>query len=202
MNEQIPAMNKPMKWALILVALALAGYGAFRLVSDRLDYSDGKKAVETAHPFVKGASSAAGEKIKETLKNTPDAKLEEDSELLSRKLYPVVKGAVKGQLDAVLNDPNRSEVPEKMVQTGKELVENVVKPFAEGMAQGSSKVLEDVDKGLGEIRKFKEKNKDIFQDLQSGINALRQQLDRGTGNPAEQPLEKSDDRSAPGTPPR
>ena len=156
----------------------MAIYGLFRFVSDRLDYADGKKAVETAHPFVQGVSSAAGEKLKQTLKETPDPKLEEDSELISRKLYPIVKGALKGQLDAIKNDPNRSELPETMVQTGKEITENLVKPFAEGVSQGSQTVLQGVDRGLDEFRKFQEKNKDIIEGVQSGLKALGVHLEK------------------------
>ncbi len=185
-------MNRILKWMLISATVALAAYGLFRFVSDRLDYSHGKQAVESAHPFVQGVSSAAGEKIKQTLKETPDAKLEEDAELLSRKLYPIVKGAVKGQMDAVLNDPNRAEIPEKMVQTGKEIAESVIKPLSEGVAQGSQKVFEDLDKGLGELRKFQEKNKDLIEGLQSGISAIRRQLE----NPSEDRSTESSGRDA------
>lgn len=171
-------MQNSLKWLIGIVVSILAMYGVFRIVSDRLDYSDGKKTVESTHPFVQGAASAAGDKLKQTLKETPDEKLEEDSELLSRKLYPVVKGTVKGQLDAILNDPKRTELPEKMVQTGKEIAETVIKPLTEGMAQGSQKVLEDVDKGFEEIRRFQEKNKDIIQGFQSGIKAIKEQLEK------------------------
>jgi hypothetical protein len=190
-------MSTYVKWFIAAVILSLAVYGAFRIISDRLDSADGKKAVETAHPFVQGATSAAGEKLKQTLKETPDAKLEEDSELLSRKLYPVVKGSVKGQLDAILNDPNRSELPEKMVQTGKELAENVIKPLTEGVAQGSQKVLEDMDKGFQELRKFQEKNKDIIEGLQSGIKAIQQHLDGSTQSVKPQNPEDSNNRVSP-----
>lgn len=171
-------MIKYLRWALAAAVSIMSIYGLFRFVSDRLDYADGKKAVETAHPFIQGVSSAAGEKLKQTLKETPDPKLEEDSELISRKLYPIVKGALKGQLDAIKNDPNRSELPETMVRTGKEITENLVKPFAEGVSQGSQTFLQGVDRGLDEFRKFQEKNKDIIEGVQSGLKALGVHLEK------------------------
>ncbi len=178
-------MLKYLKLFLAAVILALAFYGLFRVLSDRLDQTDGKKAVEAAHPFVQGVSSAAGEKLKQTLKETPDPKLEEDSELISRKLYPIVKGALKGQLEAIKNDPNRSELPETIVQTGKQITENLVKPFAEGVSQGSQSVLQGVDRGIDELRKFHDKNKDIVEGVQSGLKALGIQLEKSpsTTNP-------------------
>ncbi|MGD9818046.1 MAG: hypothetical protein AB7V04_05020 [Desulfomonilaceae bacterium] len=188
-------MPKPMKWLIIAAIAVLACYGLFRFVSDHLNYSDGQKAAQTAHPFVQGAANVAGEKLKQTLKETPDATLEQDSELLSRKLYPIVKGAVKGQLDAILNDPNRSELPEKMSQTGKEIAKDVIKPFSEGVVQGSQKILEDVDKGLGEFRKLHEKNKDIFDTVQSGVQAIIQELNR---SPQPLPHGQQDQAQPPG----
>ncbi len=183
-------MLKYLKWSLAAVVLILAGYGLFRFISDRLDFGDGKRAVETAHPFVQGVSSAAGEKLKQTLKETPDPKLEEDSELISRKLYPIVKGALKGQLDAIKNDPNRSELPETMIQTGRQITENLVKPFAEGVSQGSQTVLQGVDRGLDELRKFNDRNKDIIDSVQSGLKALGIQLEKLPPAPNQVDLNK------------
>ena len=45
------------------------------------------RAAEAVHPFVQGAASTAAEKLKETLKETPDEKLERDAEFLTKKFY-------------------------------------------------------------------------------------------------------------------
>ncbi|MDD3472188.1 MAG: hypothetical protein PHS86_05345, partial [Syntrophaceae bacterium] len=59
-----------------------------------------------------------------------------------------------------------------------EIAKDVIKPFSEGVVQGSQKILEDVDKGIGEFRKLHEKNKDIFDTVQSGVQAIIQELNR------------------------
>lgn len=160
------------------VVFCLAIYGAITLVSGWMDASHGKKAVETMHPFVRGATSAAGEKLKEVIQQTPDDQLEKGSEDISRKMYPLAKGALKGHLEAILKDANRAEVPEKMYQTGKDVSEKVVRPFADGLAEGSAKTLDDLDKTLQGVRKFKQDNQDLLNSIVSGLEAVRKGIDQ------------------------
>jgi hypothetical protein len=155
------------------LVLGFALYGAVTFVARSLTAKQGEQAAEAVAPFVQGAASVAGEKAKEVLKNTPDEQLEKESELLSKKLYPVAKGALKGHIDAILKDANRTEVPEKMYEAGKDLSEKVVKPFSKGLADGSTKVLGDLDKTLKDVRTFREQNKDIFDGVAKGLEALQ-----------------------------
>lgn len=157
--------------AALIVGFAL--YGAVTFLARSLTAKQGEQAAEAVSPFVQGAASVAGEKAKEVLKNTPDDQLEKESELLSRKFYPIAKGALKGHLDAILKDTNRAEVPQKMYEAGKDLSEKVVQPFSKGLADGSTKVLEDLDKTLNGVRTFREQNKDLFDGLAQGLGALQ-----------------------------
>ncbi|MBI5571726.1 MAG: hypothetical protein HY914_17420 [Desulfomonile tiedjei] len=166
-------MRSVLKYLGAGVVVAFAMYGAYALLAAHLTASQGKDAVEAASPFVQGAASAAGDKLKETLRNTPDENLEKNSEELSRKFYPIAKGAIKGQLEAILKDANRSEVPEKMYETGKDVSKNVVAPLSKGLAEGSREVLKDLDKSFQEVRDFREKNKDLIDAIASGFVTLK-----------------------------
>ena len=163
------------------LVLGFALYGAVTLLTPSLTAEQGKQAAEAVSPFVQGAASVAGEKAKEVLKNTPDEQLEKESEILSRKFYPIAKGALKGHIDAILKDSNRAEVPEKMYQAGKDLSEKVVKPFGKGLADGSVKVLGDIDKTLKEVRTFQEQNKGFFDSVAKGLEALHKAAKENKG---------------------
>lgn len=174
-------MNRSAFWTKATIALAYVGaaviigfalYGVATLIARSLTARDGERAAGAVSPFVQGAASVVGEKAKEALKKTPDAKLEKDSEDISRKLYPIAKGALKGHLEAILNDTNRADVPEKMYQAGKDVSEKVVRPFSKGLAEGTGKVLQDVDKTLQGVRSFQENNKDLLDAVTKGLEAL------------------------------
>jgi hypothetical protein len=155
------------------VVMLFAAYGALTGVSDVLDESHGRALVEMGeHPFVKGATSALEEKFRKRLQETPDEELEQNSELMARKLYPVAKGALKGTLDAVIADSNRTEVPKKMYEAGRNVTENVVRPFSRGMLDGTTGVLDDVDVTLDRVREFTRKNQDIIDAVAGGISAV------------------------------
>ena len=164
-------MKTVLKYLGAAVVSVLAAYGAYALLSAHLTAAQGRQVVES--PFVQGAASAAGEKLKEAIKNTPDKKLEKDSEELSEKLYPIGKGAIKGQLEAILKDANRKDVPEKMYETGKDVSGRVVAPLVKGLADGSNDVLKELDKTLQGIQTFREKNKDLIDSIASGIATLK-----------------------------
>ncbi len=171
----------------LVFLLGFALYGGIRLASDSLTKEEGEKAARAAHPFVEGAASVANEKIKETLKNTPDKQLEKDAELYARKLYPVAKGALKGQLEAITKDPDSNEIPEMMRQAGKDVTERVIKPFTEGLAQGSGSVLKDLDKTVENVRKFTEENRDFIESVTSGLKGLHETLKEGAPVPPPLP---------------
>lgn len=160
----------------IVFLLAFSLYGGVRLASDVLTEEDGVKAAQTAHPFVKGAASVAEEKLKETLKNTPDEHLEKDAEFYAKKLYPIAKGAIKGQLEAILKDSNRDEVPKLMHEAGKDVSRRVIKPFAEGLAEGSKDVIKDLNQTLQSLQKFAAENPELIESVTSGLKNLHQTL--------------------------
>jgi hypothetical protein len=165
--------------AVLVIGFAL--YGAVTLFTRSLTSTDGERAAGAVSPFVQGAASVAAEKAKEALKNTPDDRLEKDSEDISKKLYPIAKGALKGHLDAILKDSHRAEVPEKAFQAGKDLSEKVVRPFGKGVAEGSGKVIEDLDKTLKGMRTFREENKDLLDAVAKGLDALHKAAKENQG---------------------
>ncbi|MCA1961831.1 MAG: hypothetical protein LDL33_13680 [Desulfomonile sp.] len=152
-----------------LVVICFATYGAIRAVSDLFGGRAAEKASEVAQSFAAGTAAKAGEKIAEAIKQIPDKKLEDDAELMTRKLYYLSKGALKGQIDAILSDPNRAEVPQKMYEAGKDISERVVKPFARGLAESSSGLLEG---GEDQVRKLKE----LTRESKDLLEVLTQQL--------------------------
>jgi|GEM_PF-1380112 len=156
-----------------LVIFLIAYSGAAFLTGSRTTPQPSDKNPST---LMDSVTSYAGKRLKQSLKDTPDENLEEGAEFVARKVYPIVKGILKGQLDAIISDTKRDEVPRKMYEAGKETSEKVVKPFAEGLAEGASSALKDLDKTVKEVRKFKEENKDVFDAVQQGIEDLRKNL--------------------------
>ena len=134
--------------------------------------SHGERAAAVAQPFVQGAASAAAQKLKETLKDVPDAKLEQDSEWLAKKLYPITKGIIKGQVESFLQDPERNQLSEKMYQAGKVFSDQVLRPFTRGIVDSNQQTLEDADKTLQAIRKFSDTNKDVLDAVKQGLDAF------------------------------
>ncbi|MGO9570168.1 MAG: hypothetical protein ACLP5H_21775 [Desulfomonilaceae bacterium] len=165
-------MKKFLGYTLAGLVIILAFYGAAKLLSGFMTKSQGSRAAEVAQPFVQGAASAAAEKLKQSLKEVPDAKLEQDSEWLAKKLYPITKGIIKGQVDSFLQDPNRNELSEKMYQAGKEFSDKVLRPFSRGIVDSNKQTLDDADKTLQAIRKFGDTNKDLLDAVTQGLDAL------------------------------
>lgn len=73
-------MKKFLGYTLAGLVVVLALYGAVKMLSAFMTKSHGERAAQVAQPFVQGAASAAAEKLKQSLKEVPDAKLEQDSE--------------------------------------------------------------------------------------------------------------------------
>lgn len=165
-------MKKFLAYTLAGLVLLLALYGLTNLLSGLMTESKGERAAEVAQPFVQGAASAAAQKLKQSLKEVPDAKLEQDSEWLAKKLYPITKGVIKGQVESFLQDPERNVLPEKMYQAGKEFSDKVLKPFSRGVVESNQKTLEDADKTIQAIRKFGDTNKDLLEAVKQGLDAF------------------------------
>lgn len=165
-------MKKFLTYTLALLVIVLAVYGVTSLLSGFFRGSQGARAAGMAQPFVQGAASATAETLKQSLKQIPDAKLEQDSEWLAKKLYPVAKGVIKGQAEAFLQDPERNELPEKMYQAGKEFSDKVLKPFSRGVVDSNQQTLQDADKTLQAIRKFGDTNKDLLDAVKQGLDAF------------------------------
>ena len=147
---------------------ALAFFGALAIAFNFLTESQGR----TVGPFVSGILSVVVERAKKDLAETPDKDLEASSQDLSKKLYPVFKGAILGQVDSFVKDPQREQMRKKMQQAGKVFSEEVAAPFAHGVSQGSGKVTKELDSTLNHIREFTNKNKDLLNSLNSGLKAL------------------------------
>jgi len=165
-------MKKFLGYILAGLVIVLAVYGAVKLLSNSVTKSQGERAAEVAQPFVQGAASAAAQKLKQSLNEVPDAKLEQDSEWLAKKLYPITKGIIKGQVESFLQDPERNQLPEKMYQAGKEFSDKVLKPFSRGIVDSNQQTLEDADKTLQAIRKFGDTNKDLLDAVKQGMDAF------------------------------
>jgi hypothetical protein len=165
-------MKKFLSYTLAGLVIVLAVYGAVKLLSGFMTKSHGERAAEVAQPFVQGAASAAAQKLKESLKDVPDAKLEQDSEWLAKKLYPITKGIIKGQVESFLQDPERNQLSEKMYQAGKVFSDQVLRPFTRGIVDSNKQTLDDADKTLQAIRKFSDTNKDVLDAVKQGLDAF------------------------------
>jgi hypothetical protein len=179
-------MKKFVSYVLAGLVIVLAIYGAVRLLSGFLTESHGQRAAKVAEPFVQGAASAAAEKLKQSLKEVPDAKLEQDSEWLAKKLYPITKGIIKGQVESFLQDPDRNQLPAKMYQAGKEFSDKVLKPFGRGIVDSNQQTIEGADKTLEAIRKFSDTNKDLLNAVKQGMDAFSKTF-RGDRLPRPEP---------------
>ncbi len=178
-------MPKALKFTLAGLVGVLAIYGAVMIVSGLLlTESRGRSAAKAAQPFVNGMTSAMKDQAKQKLLETPDARLEKEAYEISRKMYPVVKGTVLGQLDAFVKDPNRHELPPRMREAGKALSEQVVGPFAKGVAEGSGKIFGGFDQAVEGVRKFQDKNKDLVESITNSIGQLKRFFEQ---NPRPRP---------------
>ncbi len=167
-------------WAVILV---LTVYGLFCLTSSFLTESHGESAANAINPFVTGMLSSVFNNINTSLENTPDKKLEENGELLGRRLYPLLKGLLRGLIDSYFRDPQRSEIPNKLYEAGQAASKDALSPLGESVSQGSKKILEDTGKALEEVRKFRDENKDIIDSVTSGLKALQDKIRENTSPP-------------------
>jgi hypothetical protein len=169
-------MKKAFFYVFSAVVVAFAVYGVVKLVSGFMTEERGKRAAQTVNPFVKGVASVAAEDLKQALSKTPDDQLERDAELYTKKFYPIAKGIFKGLAESVKNDPERAEIQQKAYQAGKDVSEHIVKPFSRGLFEGSEPVLGDLEKRVGEVRNFTEKNKDVLDAVAGGLKFLQQNL--------------------------
>ncbi len=165
-------MKKFLTYALAALVIALAVYGGITLLSGFLNKSPGQLATEMAQPFAHATVDAAGDRLTQTLNKTPDAQLEKNSEWMASKLYPIGKGIIKGGAESFLQDPQRSEVPDKMYQAGKEFSETILKPFTRGVYESNQKNLQEADKTLQALRKFSDTNSDLMNALSQGLDTL------------------------------
>jgi hypothetical protein len=175
-KERCSGMKKALFYVFSAVVVVFAVYGAVKLVSGFLTEERGKRAAQTVNPFVKGVASVAAEDLKQSLSKTPDDQLERDAELYTKKFYPIAKGIFKGLAESVKNDPERAEIQQKAYQAGKDVSEHIVRPFSRGLFEGSEPAIGDLEKRVGEVRNFTEKNKDVLDALSSGLNFLQNTL--------------------------
>ena len=169
-----------MKKALIVVAVVivacLALYGLVQLVSLALTEEHGKKAVSLTTPFTRGVAQAVGEQLKDAISKAPAEQLEKDGELLGRKAYPMSKGLIRGQIKAMKEDPDREELARIMRELGKVFSEEVAKPFAKGIADGSTGIMDGLNKTVENFREFSQRHKNLFDALMNRVKALRKEI--------------------------
>jgi hypothetical protein len=177
------AMKQVFAIAGVVIIVGLAAFGLWKLIAGTLADSGKEAVVETTAPLLDRAASAAGEKIKQAIVETPDEKLEDGAETLSRKSYYITKGLIKGQLGAILDDVNKSDIDEKMVQVGKDVSEKMVRPLSKGLSEGSAKVLEDLDSSLTGVREFADKNRDLLEAISQGVQSLHESIEKSRNQP-------------------
>jgi hypothetical protein len=160
----------------LIVALAL--YGAARLVSDSLGASSGAKVAKSADSFMVGAAKESGRNFWNALDATPDAELEAAAEAFSRKLYPLVKGFVKGQAAAMKEDKDKEELRRLWRDFGRDISENVLTPFVRGVTEGaaSKTALEGAGTAVKGVREFGEQAGKIVEGLLRGLGNLQKGL--------------------------
>ncbi|MFC1834973.1 hypothetical protein ACFL2Q_09585 [Thermodesulfobacteriota bacterium] len=131
-------------------------------------------SAETVPPLE--TDSSLSDQLKHALKASPDQDLQQSAEELSRRLYPVIKGIIKGQMAAIMADPERGKIPDQMYQAGKGLSSNVVRPFLKGFTDGSREMLGDLDKTVTDLRQFREENRELIDQLVNGLKDLGKTL--------------------------
>ncbi len=157
--------------------LFFAAYGLIRGLSDWYGARSGEKPGEAVKSLAAGAAVAAGEKMAEKIKQTPDQQLEENAQLLTKKLYPIAKGIIKGQVEAIVNDPERGDLPQKMFEAGKDVSEKIVKPFSRGLREGSSGLVgEGAQEALKKLRELGQDNKEWLDSVSRGLEKLHKDL--------------------------
>ena len=113
-------MTKALKIALACVVGLLALYGIVSLASG-LFFTEyrGKETAKAMHPFLKGVATGVREDVKQSLSRTPDAELQKESYEMSRKMYPVLKGALLGQGRGLCKRSPEGSIPGYDERSGK-----------------------------------------------------------------------------------
>jgi len=180
-------MSIVLKYILAFLVGALAIYGAVAIIAGFfLTKSHGRNAAKAVQPFVSGVTSAVKDQVKHKLEQTPDAQLEKDAYEVSKKMYPLAKGALLGQMEAFVKDPRREELPAKMREAGKVASEQIVVPFTQGLAEGTGKAFVNLDRAAEGVRKLQDKNKDLVEAITNSIGQLKRFLEQ---KPLPQPPE-------------
>jgi hypothetical protein len=181
------------------VVFALAFFGVLFIGFNLLNESHGR----AVGPFMSGVTAVVTENMKKDLMNTPDKQLEQDSQAFSKKLYPVLKGAALGQVEAFLNDPESAEMREKMRSAGKAFSEQIVVPFMGGLSEGSAGLAGQMDSSLDKVRELGTKHQDIIESVTSGLKALKELAEKHPlpPLPGASPALPQSPRSIPGVPP-
>jgi len=143
-------MTRILKFIGKLVIVVLAIFAVVILVSG---YTGSFRWAQAVQPFVHGSLSATGKVVREELTTRSEQQMEKDGEFLGRRLYPVEKGFLKGQLEALKADPNKEELRKTIRDLTHEMSKEFVAPVTEGVAETSKKVLQDVGNVLQELQK-------------------------------------------------
>jgi hypothetical protein len=170
-------MMKFLKVTVFCVLLVLAAYGAVRLGADVLTARQGEQVAEAASPFVQGAVSATGRQMKQVLTETPPEVKQKQGEELGRAMYPLTKGVMRGQMEAMMDDPQAGVISDVSFEAGKEFSKRVVKPFAQGVATGSAgALLEDLGIGPDDIEALSKHKGALIDAFKKGIRNVEENL--------------------------
>ena len=167
-----PAMKKFLMGVAIVVLLFLAGYGATRLLMDAIVADDGKRVSEIAGTVASKAVKAAGEKLVDELNHTPDEKLEADAEKRARKIYPIMKGAIIGNLKAFTEDKNKEELSRAMYAAGKEFSKSLLQPFTKGITDAPAPILGNVEGAIKRLGKMRQGSGNLLESIIKGLESL------------------------------
>jgi len=193
-------MKTALKCIVLLLIIGVVIYAVFSFFFGKLTETQGRETVRDLRPFTSGAAKEAAIQTKKTLESIPDAKLEKETRELSRKLYPVNKGLILGQIDGYLADPNRDELLKKAREVGKAISQDVVGSISGQVSEGSQKAVSELDKTLEGVRKLKESNKDLFDSLSRGLGELQKVIQQLPRLPQPGADESSPPAAAPSTP--
>jgi hypothetical protein len=136
----------------------------------------GKRVARVTNTLAAEAASAAGERLWQTIEQTPDEALQSNAEVMSRKIYPIAKGFLKGQVEAFREDKEREEIRRLMYEAGKEFSETVLKPFSRGVAAGSLGIPGGLEKTTKGSREQSEEKGSLLDTISKGLESLQKDL--------------------------
>jgi len=167
---------KKILFIVAVIVVCFAVYGGLRLLLDVTTADGGKRVARVTNTLAADAASAAAERLRQTIEQTPDEVLQSNAEVMSRKFYPIAKGFLKGQVQALREDKDRDEIRRLMYEAGKEFSETVLKPFSRGVAAGSLGIPGGLEKTTKGSREATEEKGNLLDTISRGLESLQKDL--------------------------